>query len=126
MVALRHTLRVTDVQRATGGNTQGGGGVGGGGFGGGGGFATGGPGGSVQRSFSFDSNGRSFQSNLSITFDVQAGEVFGFLGANGAGKTTAIRMLTGLLSPSSGQATVAGYDVYTASESIKRPMRPTD
>jgi ABC-2 type transport system ATP-binding protein len=55
-----------------------------------------------------------------ITFEVRAGEVFGFLGANGAGKTTAIRMLTGLLSPSSGQATVTGYDVYTASESIKR------
>jgi ABC-2 type transport system ATP-binding protein len=55
-----------------------------------------------------------------ITFDVRRGEVFGFLGANGAGKTTAIRMLTGLLSPSSGQATVAGHDVYTESESIKR------
>jgi drug efflux transport system ATP-binding protein len=55
-----------------------------------------------------------------ITFDVHAGEVFGFLGANGAGKTTAIRMLTGLLSPSGGQATVAGYDVYRESESIKR------
>jgi len=55
-----------------------------------------------------------------ITFDVRAGEVFGFLGANGAGKTTAIRMMTGLLSPSGGQATVAGYDVYRESESIKR------
>jgi len=55
-----------------------------------------------------------------ISFDVRAGEVFGFLGANGAGKTTAIRMLTGLLLPTSGQATVAGHDVYTASESIKR------
>jgi ABC-2 type transport system ATP-binding protein len=55
-----------------------------------------------------------------ITFDVRKGEVFGFLGANGAGKTTAIRMLTGLLSPSAGQAKVAGYDVYTESESIKR------
>jgi ABC-2 type transport system ATP-binding protein len=55
-----------------------------------------------------------------ITFDVRQGEVFGFLGANGAGKTTAIRMLTGLLSPSGGQATVAGHDVYTESESIKR------
>src|SRR5262249_22753484 len=55
-----------------------------------------------------------------ITFDVRKGEVFGFLGANGAGKTTAIRMLTGLLSPSGGQAKVAGYDVYTESESIKR------
>jgi len=43
-----------------------------------------------------------------ITFDVAQGEVFGFLGANGAGKTTAIRMLTGLLQPSSGSAMVAG------------------
>ncbi|HEY4217714.1 MAG TPA: ABC transporter ATP-binding protein [Gemmatimonadaceae bacterium] len=55
-----------------------------------------------------------------ITFDVHAGEVFGFLGANGAGKTTAIRMLTGLLRPSSGSARVAGYDVATESESIKQ------
>lgn len=55
-----------------------------------------------------------------ITFDVRTGEVFGFLGANGAGKTTAIRMLTGLLSPSAGKATVAGYNVATQSESIKR------
>jgi len=57
-----------------------------------------------------------------ITFDVHAGEVFGFLGANGAGKTTAIRMLTGLLRPSSGQATVAGHDVYKQSEAIKRDI----
>jgi ABC-2 type transport system ATP-binding protein len=55
-----------------------------------------------------------------ISFDVKAGEVFGFLGANGAGKTTAIRMLTGLLKPSGGQATVAGFDVYAQSEAIKR------
>ena len=54
-----------------------------------------------------------------ITFEVRAGEVFGFLGANGAGKTTAIRMLTGLLLPSGGQATVAGHDVYRESEAIK-------
>jgi ABC-2 type transport system ATP-binding protein len=55
-----------------------------------------------------------------ITFDVHTGEVFGFLGANGAGKTTAIRILTGLLSPTSGTARVAGHDVYTESEWIKR------
>ncbi len=55
-----------------------------------------------------------------ITFDVTPGEVFGFLGANGAGKTTAIRMLTGLLAPSAGQATVAGFDVATQSERIKQ------
>ncbi len=54
-----------------------------------------------------------------ITFDVRAGEVFGFLGANGAGKTTAIRMLTGLLLPTSGEASVAGHDVYRESEAIK-------
>ena len=57
-----------------------------------------------------------------ITFDVHVGEVFGFLGANGAGKTTAIRMLTGLLLPSGGQATVAGHDVYRESEAIKRDI----
>src|SRR6185312_715756 len=55
-----------------------------------------------------------------ITFDVHVGEVFGFLGANGAGKTTAIRILTGLLSPTSGTARVVGHDVYTESEWIKR------
>ena len=55
-----------------------------------------------------------------ISFEVNAGEVFGFLGANGAGKTTAMRMLIGLLNPTSGTARVAGHDVYTESEAIKR------
>ena len=57
-----------------------------------------------------------------VTFSVKSGEVFGFLGANGAGKTTAIRMLTGLLSPSSGRATVAGHDVLREAERIKRDI----
>lgn len=57
-----------------------------------------------------------------LTFSVAEGEVFGFLGANGAGKTTAIRMLTGLLRPTSGEASVAGYDVYTEAERIKRSI----
>ena len=56
----------------------------------------------------------------SISFDVGRGEVFGFLGANGAGKTTAMRMLCGLSVPTSGRATVAGFDVATQSELVKR------
>ena len=55
-----------------------------------------------------------------ITFEVEKGEIFGFLGANGAGKTTAMRMLTGLLTPTSGKASVSGHDVYTRAESIKK------
>ena len=57
-----------------------------------------------------------------VTFAVRRGEVFGFLGANGAGKTTAIRMLTGLLSPSGGRATVAGHDVARDAERVKRDI----
>ncbi len=55
-----------------------------------------------------------------ITFDVDQGEIFGFLGANGAGKTTAMRILCGLSFPTSGSATVAGFDVYKQQEQIKR------
>lgn len=55
-----------------------------------------------------------------ISFEVQEGEIFGFLGANGAGKTTAMRMLCGLSTPTSGEARVAGFDVYKGTESIKR------
>ena len=54
-----------------------------------------------------------------ITFDVKRGEIFGFLGANGAGKTTAIRMLCGLSYPTSGSGTVAGFDVMRNGEKIK-------
>jgi ABC-2 type transport system ATP-binding protein len=57
-----------------------------------------------------------------ISFHVQPGEVFGFLGANGAGKTTAIRMLTGLLEPTSGRAKVAGYDVESDPERVKQSI----
>ena len=55
-----------------------------------------------------------------ITFDVKRGEIFGFLGANGAGKTTAMRMLCGLSYPTSGRGMVAGYDVMTQGEEIKK------
>ena len=55
-----------------------------------------------------------------ISFDVRKGEIFGFLGANGAGKTTAMRILSGLSQPSGGKATVAGLDVSTQHEAIKR------
>ena len=55
-----------------------------------------------------------------ISFDVHKGEIFGFLGANGAGKTTAMRMLSGLSLPTSGHARVAGFDVYKENEKIKQ------
>jgi len=57
-----------------------------------------------------------------ISFEVTKGEIFGFLGANGAGKTTAMRMLCGLSLPSSGKASVAGFDVYKENEKIKKSI----
>lgn len=62
----------------------------------------------------------SFRAVDRITFDVRRGEIFGFLGANGAGKTTAMRMLCGLSFPTSGSGTVAGLDIRTEGERIKR------
>ena len=55
-----------------------------------------------------------------ISFEVRKGEIFGFLGANGAGKTTAMRMLCGLSKPTSGKAVIAGFDVYKQTEKIKQ------
>ena len=55
-----------------------------------------------------------------ISFEVGKGEIFGFLGANGAGKTTAMRMLCGLLSPTSGEASVAGFNIRTETEMLKK------
>jgi len=57
-----------------------------------------------------------------ISFDVYKGEIFGFLGANGAGKTTAMKMLIGISNASSGEATVAGFDVKTNSEMVKKSI----
>ncbi len=62
----------------------------------------------------------SFVANDHLTFNVRKGEIFGFLGANGAGKTTAIKILCGLSKPTSGKVMVAGYDVSTHPEQVKR------
>lgn len=64
----------------------------------------------------------SFVANDHLNFEVNKGEIFGFLGANGAGKTTAIRILCGLSSPTSGEISVGGYDVYTQTEQIKQTI----
>lgn len=61
-----------------------------------------------------------FVANDNLNFEVYKGEIFGFLGANGAGKTTAIRILCGLSKPTSGDITVAGFDVYKQTELIKK------
>ncbi|RPI44788.1 MAG: ABC transporter ATP-binding protein [Bacteroidetes bacterium] len=63
-----------------------------------------------------------FVANDHLTFSVRMGEIFGFLGANGAGKTTAIRILCGLSFPTSGEIRVAGHDVYREREAIKRKI----
>lgn len=62
----------------------------------------------------------SFVANDNLTFEVKKGEIFGFLGANGAGKTTAIKILCGLSYPTSGEVRIAGYDIYSEREQIKR------
>ena len=62
----------------------------------------------------------SFTAVDNISFHVEKGEIFGFLGANGAGKTTAMKMLTGLLMPTSGEAHVAGFDVWKQANEIKK------
>ncbi|CAM4097970.1 ABC transporter ATP-binding protein [Flavobacterium antarcticum] len=61
-----------------------------------------------------------FTAVKSITFDVYKGEIFGFLGANGAGKTTAMKMLIGISTPTSGSATVGGFNVFTQADLVKR------
>lgn len=62
----------------------------------------------------------SFTANDNLSFDVRKGEIFGFLGANGAGKTTAVRILCGLSKPTSGEVKIAGFDIYKETEKIKR------
>lgn len=64
----------------------------------------------------------SFRAVDDVSFEVNKGEVFGFLGANGAGKTTVIKMLTGLWKPTAGTARVAGYDIYRDTEKIKKSI----
>lgn len=61
-----------------------------------------------------------FRANDNLNFEVFKGEIFGFLGANGAGKTTAIKILCGLWAPTSGEIKVAGFDIYNQTEQIKR------
>ncbi|WP_313367284.1 ABC transporter ATP-binding protein [Sphingobacterium mizutaii] len=61
-----------------------------------------------------------FIATNAISFEVYKGEIFGFLGANGAGKTTAMKMLCGLSKPSSGEANIAGFDIYKQTEEIKK------
>jgi ABC-2 type transport system ATP-binding protein len=64
----------------------------------------------------------SFTAVDNISFEVYKGEIFGFLGANGAGKTTAMKMLIGISTPTSGEAVVAGYNVKSATEMVKKSI----
>lgn len=63
-----------------------------------------------------------FVANDDLSFDVKTGEIFGFLGANGAGKTTAIRILCGLSYPTSGKINIAGFDIYKERDKIKKTI----
>lgn len=63
-----------------------------------------------------------FVANDDLSFEVAKGEIFGFLGANGAGKTTAIKILCGISKPTSGELKVAGFDIYTETEKIKKSI----
>ena len=64
----------------------------------------------------------SFVANDHLTFSVEEGEIYGFLGANGAGKTTAMKILCGLSAPTSGKVKVAGFDIYHQAEMIKKKI----
>lgn len=72
------------------------------------------------QSFGLGKRFGNFTAVSGISFEVPAGEIFGFIGANGAGKTTAIRMLCGLLKPSTGRARVASYEVNTQADLVKK------
>lgn len=81
----------------------------------------------MQKSYAIQAQGLTkrfgdFTAVDAISFEVKKGEIFGFLGANGAGKTTAIKMLIGLSRPTAGQATIAEFDVYRETERIKESI----
>lgn len=74
----------------------------------------------IIRAYNLTKKFGDFTAVNAITFEVKQGEIFGFLGANGAGKTTAMKMLIGISTPTSGEAEVAGYNVYKNPEDIKK------
>lgn len=75
---------------------------------------------SAIRTYQLSKHFGDFVAVRDLTIDIPQGEIFGFLGANGAGKTTAMKMLCGLSRPTSGEATIAGYDIYRHTDQIKR------